>query len=220
VRLRKLPGHRRALPRAGDRARSQAPRGDAPAHPAAHARQGDVRPGHAAGGDGRLRPARGGIGARADHGLSVLRALRGCEAQGEVMRTVSWMIFVALALGCASASSPPGTVVPVADVRSVSGRWTGTMIDEHNMGAPLEVFIGPGATYRMRFADVTAFGTVTLAPDGKLAFTMTGGTGLLGPLSAASTAALYDRGGKRVLVGSGRIGLRQHPFSWEATEQR
>ena len=133
---------------------------------------------------------------------------------------LAWLAFVAVALGCASASSPPGTVIAVTDVRSVNGRWTGTLINEHNMGTPLEVVIGPDATYRMRFADTTATGTVTLRPDGQLAFTMTGATGLLGPASAASTAVLYDRGGKRVLMGNGRIGLRQHPFSWEATEAR
>ena len=130
------------------------------------------------------------------------------------------LTFVAVALGCASASSPPGVVIAVTDVRSLSGRWIGTLINEHNMGTPLEVFISPDATYRMRFADTTAAGTVTLQRDGQVAFTMTSATGLLGPENAASTAVLYDRGGKRVLVGNGRVGLRQHPFSWEATELR
>jgi hypothetical protein len=134
--------------------------------------------------------------------------------------SLGWMALVAVALGCASASSPPGTVIPVTDVRSLSGRWTGTLINEHNMGTPLEVVIAPDATYRMRFMDTTAAGTVTLAGNGQATFTMTSATGLLGPESAASTAVLYDRAGQRVLVGNGRIGLRKHPFSWEATEAR
>src|SRR5262245_54422165 len=128
------------------------------------------------------------------------------------------LTFVAVALGCASA--PPGTVIPVTDVRSVSGKWTGTMIDENNMGTPLEVFINPDGTYRMNFGITIASGTVTLQPNGQLAFTMTSATGLLGSASAASTAILYDRSGKRVLIGNGRVGLRQIPFSWEVTEAR
>jgi hypothetical protein len=30
---------------------------------------------------------------------------------------------------------------------------------------------------------------------------------------------LYDRGGKRVLVGNGRVGWREQPFSWEVTKR-
>jgi hypothetical protein len=129
------------------------------------------------------------------------------------------LAFVALACGCASASPPPGTTVAVTDIRSVIGRWMGTLIDEHNMGTPLELVIEPDAKYRMRFGATSAAGTVVVQPGGGLAFTMTSGTGLLGPADAASTAVLYDRGGRPVLVGNGRFGLRQRPFSWEVTRQ-
>jgi hypothetical protein len=46
------------------------------------------------------------------------------------------LTFVAVTLGCASASSPRGTVIAVPDVRSLSGRWLGTLINDHNMGTP------------------------------------------------------------------------------------
>ena len=136
-------------------------------------------------------------------------------------RSLACAVVVAVCVGCASAS-PPSTDVAMAvtDVKSLSGRWMGTMIDARNMGTPLELDIAPDATYRMRFGATSAAGTIALERDGRLAFTMTHGTGLLGPADASSTAGLYDRGGRRVLVGSGRIGLRQIPFSWEATEQR
>jgi len=126
------------------------------------------------------------------------------------------LAFAAMACGCASAP-PPGTAVPVTDIRSVTGRWMGTLIDEHNMGTPLELVIEPDAKYHMRFGATSAAGAVTMQPGGRLAFTMTSGTGLLGPADAASTAVLYDRGGRSVLVGNGRFGLRQRPFSWEVT---
>src|SRR5262249_17492266 len=85
VRVRRLPGHRRPLPRAGERARSQEARSDPAEDPAARARQGDVPAALRAGVPHRHRSATGGVGDR-PHPLSRLfRAVRGREAQGEVM---------------------------------------------------------------------------------------------------------------------------------------
>lgn len=50
----------------------------------AHAREGDVPPGHGARLPQRLRAAGGGIGAWLDHGPRVLRPLRRAEAQAQV----------------------------------------------------------------------------------------------------------------------------------------
>src|SRR5205085_3192677 len=75
--------HRRALPRAGGRARCQEARGDPASHPAAHPREGHGASDLAAGSAAGLRSARGGVGAWPDQRLSVVRAVRGREAQGE-----------------------------------------------------------------------------------------------------------------------------------------
>ncbi len=136
--------------------------------------------------------------------------------------SLACLTFAAIVLGCASMQPPPppGTVIPVTDVKSLSGKWVGTLIDGANMGAPAQVVINPDGTYNSRFGITTATGTVVLQPNGRLAFMMTSATGMLGTTSASSTAVLYDRGGKRVLVGNGRMGFYQDPFSWEATEQK
>lgn len=133
--------------------------------------------------------------------------------------SLAWLTLVMLAVGCGSAEIQPGTIVPVMDVRSLAGKWVGTLIDARNMGTPMEMIIGKEGTYSARFGATRADGTVAMR-DGQLEFTMTQGTGLLGPAEAASTAVLYDRGGQRVLVGNGRWGFRERPFSWEVTEQR
>jgi hypothetical protein len=75
-------------------------------------------------------------------------------------------------------------------------------------------------TYLAHFGALSASGTIALQPTGQLTFTMESGSGPLGPTDASSTATLYDRGGKRVLVGNGRIGFYQTPFSYELTEQK
>jgi hypothetical protein len=128
------------------------------------------------------------------------------------------LALISIVLGCAAAP-PPGTLVKVTDVTSLQGRWVGTLIDARNMGTPVLIVINPDATYSARFGDTSARGTVALA-DGQLAFTMTSAAGLLSLAESSSTAILYDRGGKRVLVGNGRVGLRETPFSWEVTEQK
>jgi hypothetical protein len=150
-----------------------------------------------------------------------MKDLRGGVAMRQWSRSLACSLAVALCLGCASASPPSsGVAVPITDVRSLSGRWIGTMIDARNMGTPLQLEIGPDATYRMNFGATSAAGSIKLEQDGRAVFTMTAGSGLLGPADAVSTATLYDRGGTRALKANGRIGLRQVPFSWEATRQR
>ena len=68
------------------RARSQAARGGAAPHPAAGARQGDVRAALGAGDPDRRGAQGGGRRARPDRRLSVLGPLRRREAQGKVRR--------------------------------------------------------------------------------------------------------------------------------------
>ena len=78
LRVRKLSGYRRPVPRAGDRAGSEATRGDAAPHPAARARQGDLRPDLAAGRHERRGTEGRGAGHRTRGRLRVLLfALRG-----------------------------------------------------------------------------------------------------------------------------------------------
>src|SRR6266511_1208957 len=60
--LRWLPGHRRPLSGAGERAGSEAARGDSPQDPATHARAGRVRPAPRARAPQRLGAPRGGLG--------------------------------------------------------------------------------------------------------------------------------------------------------------
>jgi hypothetical protein len=133
--------------------------------------------------------------------------------------SLTCLTFASILLGCAPVA-PPGTVVRVTDVKSLSGRWVGSLIDAANMGTPVQLVINPDATYNARFGDTSASGTIVLQPDGQLAFTMTSAVGLLGLAESSSTATLYDRGGQRVLVGSGRVGLRENPFSWQVTQQQ
>jgi hypothetical protein len=128
-------------------------------------------------------------------------------------------MLASIALGCAPVT-PSGTVVRVTDVKSLDGTWEGTLIDSLNMGTPLRLVINPDATYSARFGDTSARGTIVLQPNGQLGFTMTSAAGLLGLAESSSTATLYNRGGKRVLVGNGRAGWRENQFSWEVTEQR
>ncbi len=137
-----------------------------------------------------------------------------------MFRSLGCVTLASIALGCASTQQPPGAVVKVSDVKSLSGKWVGTLIDDRNMGTPATMFINSDGTYRAQFGAVSSAGTIALQPNGQLAFTMTSATGLLGTSDASSTAILYDRGGKRVLVGNGRVGFRQDQFSWEVTEQK
>jgi hypothetical protein len=132
--------------------------------------------------------------------------------------TLACVTLAASVIGCAT--TPPGTVVRVNDVKSLSGTWVGTLIDARNMGTPARVVINPDATYSAVFGDTSARGTIVLQPAGQLAFTMTSAAGLLGTAESSSTATLYSRNGRRVLVGQGRVGLREYPFSWEVTEQK
>jgi hypothetical protein len=133
--------------------------------------------------------------------------------------TVSALI--SIVLGCALVQQPPpGTVVPVSDVKSLQGTWAGTLIDSRNMGTPARMVINLDGTYHANFGALSASGTIAPRPNGQLTFTMESGSGPLGPAEASSTATLYDRGGKRVLVGNGRVGFYQNPFSWELTEQK
>jgi len=132
------------------------------------------------------------------------------------------LTLAATVLGCASLQPPPppGIVVAVTDVKSLSGKWVGTLIDRRNMGTPAQIIIDPDGTYAANFGITSARGTVAVQPDGQLAFTMTSGSGVLGVTDSASTATLYDRDGKRVLVGNGRVGFYQTPFSWEVMQQK
>ena len=105
-------------------------------------------------------------------------------------------------------------------MKSLSGTWVGTLIDRRNMGTPARLVIDTDGTYSANFGITSARGTIAVQPDGQLAFSMTSGSGVLGVTDSASTAILYDRGGRRVLVGSGRVGFYQTPFSWEVTQQK
>jgi hypothetical protein len=136
-----------------------------------------------------------------------------------ISASVACFALTALVLGCAPAP-PPGTMVKVTDVKSLAGTWQGTLIDAADMGTPLRIVINPDATYSARFGDTSASGTIVLQPDGQLAFTMTSAAGLLGLAESSSMARLYARGGRRVLVGNGRVGWREQPFSWNVTEQQ
>jgi len=138
-------------------------------------------------------------------------------------RSLVCLTLASIVLACAPVQQPPpGTMVPVTDVKLLSGKWVGTLIDGANMGAPAQVVISPDGTYNARFGDTSATGTVAPQPSGQIAFTMTSATGFLSlaDSDSASTATLYDRGGTRVLVGSGRAGFYQNPFSWQVTEQK
>ena len=87
VRLRQLSRHRRALPRAGRRARPQAARGAPAPDPAAHARARRCsRPIWELGFINGAGPAGGGVGPRPHRRLRVLGALRGPEAQEPMTR--------------------------------------------------------------------------------------------------------------------------------------
>ena len=132
--------------------------------------------------------------------------------------SLACLTLASIVLGCAPVA-PPGTVVRVTDVKSLGGTWAGTLIDSANMGTPLRLVINPDGTYRAQFGDTSANGTIVLRPDGQLAFTMTSAAGLLSLVESSSTATLYNRGGRRVLVGNGRVGWRENPFSWEVTEE-
>src|SRR5262249_52392373 len=73
----------------GNRARSQETRGDPASHPAAGPRQGHGPSDLAVRAPAELWPPGGGIGAGPDRRLSVVRAVRGREAQAEMsMRPV------------------------------------------------------------------------------------------------------------------------------------
>ena len=132
--------------------------------------------------------------------------------------SVPCFTIAALVLGCAPAP-PPGTMVRVTDVKSLAGIWQGTLIGADNFGTPLRIVINRDATYSARFGDTSSSGTVVLQPDGQLAFTMASAAGLLGLAESSSMATLYTRGGRRVLVGNGRVGWREQPFSWDVTEE-
>jgi hypothetical protein len=138
-----------------------------------------------------------------------------------LLRLFAGLALASIVLGCALVQQPPpGTVVPVSDVKSLQGRWQGTLIDSRNMGTPANMVINIDGTYLAHFGALSASGTIMLQPTGQLTFTMESGSGPLGPTDASSTATLYDRSGKRVLVGNGRIGFYQTPFSYELTEQK
>jgi ABC-type transport system substrate-binding protein len=80
--LRRLSGHRRALPRSGGRDGHEATRGAAPQDPAAHVRARDVRADRGAGrADWRRPPAGGGA---FHHGAPVHLALRGSQVEGSI----------------------------------------------------------------------------------------------------------------------------------------
>jgi hypothetical protein len=138
-----------------------------------------------------------------------------------VLRRSAGLALASIMLGCAAVQQPPpGTVVPVSDVKSLQGTWAGTLIDSRNMGTPARMVINVDGTYHANFGALSASGTIAPQPSGALTFTMSSGSGPLGPADASSTATLYDRGGTRVLVGNGRVGFYQTPFSWELTEQK
>jgi hypothetical protein len=100
---------------------------------------------------------------------------------------------VALALG-ACATTPPGNVVPIADARSLAGKWVGTL----SRGGR----IMGGAT--MDIADTgTDKGTIESVVDGQV-FTATfrvkdGKAATEASDGRLGTMTLYDRGGKQVL---------------------
>ncbi|MBM3220591.1 MAG: hypothetical protein FJZ38_18295 [Candidatus Rokubacteria bacterium] len=71
----------------GRRAGSPAPGRDPRAHPATHAREGDVRADPPERRHDGLRAEGGGVRARGHRRLSVVRALRGPEAEGQVRRS-------------------------------------------------------------------------------------------------------------------------------------
>jgi hypothetical protein len=138
-----------------------------------------------------------------------------------MIRLLAGLAFVSIVLGCALPQQPPpGTVVPVSDVKSLQGRWQGTLIDSRNMGTPASMVINVDGTYHANFGAFSASGTIAPQPTGQLTFTMESGSGPLGATDASSTATLYDRGGRRVLVGNGRVGFYQRPFAYELTEQK
>jgi hypothetical protein len=138
-----------------------------------------------------------------------------------MFRLLAGLVLTPLVLGCAAVHQPPpGLVVPVSDVKSLQGTWVGTLIDSRNRGTPARMVINVDGTYLAHFGALSASGTIAPQPSGQLTFTMESGSGPLGPADAFSTATLYDRGGQRVLIGNGRVGFYQTPFSWELTEQK
>ena len=111
------------------------------------------------------------------------------------MTRVASVIAVILTLATACASATSGTVIPVSDVKSLSGRWlgyaTGTGAGAPN---PIELTISPDATYTSRIGAQLQHGTVSVS-DGKVSFSRQGASAGSSTVFAASTAVLEARGG-------------------------
>ena len=104
--------------------------------------------------------------------------------------------------GCAAGAghgTDPGSRVPVADVGSIAGRWSGLLeISGRRHEDFVEMTINPDGTYRMHGA--RTIGTL----DGQGRVEASGGTLRFQGPRATATGTVYERDARRTLVIEGR----------------
>jgi hypothetical protein len=137
------------------------------------------------------------------------RALRPLPA------VVAVALVAVLLWGCAAGASrgnDHGTAVPVTDVKTVAGRWSGLLeISGRRHEDFVEVTISPGGTYEVHGARTVGI----LDAQGRVE--AAGGTLRFLGSNAATTGTLYEKDGRRTLVIDGRsqrdvrVNLRLHP---------
>jgi hypothetical protein len=131
---------------------------------------------------------------------------------------LSIVVFVAVAMGCASSGAGTQTALAPGDMASLAGTWDGTFTPPSGGFQPGTLTISPNGEYVARAGAFAATGKAQVK-DGALMMTSTNTSGGIAVDQRTSTARLSRRAdGVQVLSGSGHSDAG--PFNFEVTRQK
>ena len=113
-------------------------------------------------------------------------------------------------------SDTAAAAVPVTDVSTLAGKWSGWYTGTSGSSVPLEVTVNKDGTYTSRIGTAVGTGTLTVADGG----TILASGHLLGPqapFDRTASAMLTERNGRPVIKGEGR--WDRGPYSFEMTKE-
>jgi hypothetical protein len=118
--------------------------------------------------------------------------------------------------GCATApSAPAGRMIPITDLAMLAGEWEGTLTGAVGGGS----FTGPRFPARVTVGRDGTFTSVVDGKPGQGSARIENGKLVYQGTNSAGTATLYDRGGRQVLRGEGRLVGYDGMSMFEATRR-
>ena len=140
---------------------------------------------------------------------------RNFAEKGDKMKAIVVSVLAVMVVAFAAAGVWAQQAMPAQDVKSLAGKWVGRMTPSNQV---LEIQIQPDGSYTSVRGTTTGQGTITMV-GGKLmadGYLVTGpNVTTAGPEKTQLT--LSDKGGKKVISGSGRD--NEGPYAFQLTKQ-